>query len=477
MSDILELRMGTNSDYVHVIPNITVHEELEGHDEYIAKLRFMIKNNLINSSATYAILTPPYNENECYSALCKLGFKYAVIWFEGSWPEGDEFQENLEEAIEGDWANKKWLAAGHIINYKDQYPKWHHQCIVLNLETWDEIGQPSLTRKINELPAYIPSDENLHDDYTPLEIMPDVGKVDEQFFNGYFNSLFPMAFKHGCSVLNFNYDIRSTKVCIYPEDDIEDTESWLFDYNLALAGGNAAKQRRVSIPEDKRPLYTLKTQQLHTMFVTNSDSLPHDSDVPSAPIDTMVVPCSGLNQFWYISRFLDSMKRVVWFDFNQDAIDWTKHVLENWDGKDFKKFYEDNFHIISEKADRYDMISVDFDEDDIDRFIESQGGEEEWCRRFAVIREMQHEFYELDIVKEWDRMADIIGVNNTVYLQTTNIWQYESNYINTPSLVPQLAFLNLIKTICDNNTLYFTGDTPGGTVYFFERMNKLGEVF
>ena len=42
---------------------------------------------------------------------------------------------------------------------------------------------------------------------------------------------------------------------------------------------------------------------------------------------------------------------------------------------------------------------------------------------------------------------EAIGKDNNVFLQVSNIWQYETNYLNTPHHQAQAAFINLINEL------------------------------
>jgi hypothetical protein len=114
----------------------------------------------------------------------------------------------------------------------------------------------------------------------------------------------------------------------------------------------------------------------------------------------------------------------------------------------------------------------------VDEFIDSYGTEERWLEHWDRIRSLQHDFLQVDVVKEWPRVAQAVGRNHTVFVNFSNIWQYEINYINTANFDAQLSFGNLMNELLINNTtVYFTGDTPNGVHYQYQNLRSLPGIF
>jgi len=82
------------------------------------------------------------------------------------------------------------------------------------------------------------------------------------------------------------------------------------------------------------------------------------------------------------------------------------------------------------------------------------------------------------MVTEWKRLVDAIGNDNTVFLQVSNIWQYEINYVNTTHFQAQAAYINLINEVLSNNKdLFVTGDTPSGVYQGYRNMKEIASIF
>ena len=107
---------------IHVLTNKTFYNELNDHPEYTAKLRASLKANLLNS-CEHSILELYNNDDRAWvDDIADMGYEYAIIWPDGTWPQG-EFEDNLLKLIESIDAttkrNSSWLTIGKIINLKN----------------------------------------------------------------------------------------------------------------------------------------------------------------------------------------------------------------------------------------------------------------------------------------------------------------------------------------------------------------------
>ena len=479
---------------VHVFFNEVLHPALKDEDAYAGKLKKLMQIN-INNSTEYSFLhCDRYSQGffgDVIRQLCVLGYQNAVIWFDGNWPGETEFDEEVINAIDNKWNETNWLAAGHILQRGTDAPQWHEQCIVLNLKAFEPLlahfeSLENVGDQLQQHPGYRSSTEHMHDDYTPMWVSAKDAVLaghqwklvdkPEDFNDDFFNTLFPLAFLNGLTIHNLDYDIRKHKICCYVEDDLEFTKEWFFDYdfNTRLSLDESRSYGYNLVNNDKRELFQYKVMDTHIMYVTNTEMVPQGDPLG---IDTLVAPCSGLHQFKHISHQRDTIKRILWTDFSPFGIGWTKHLLENWDGKDFPKFYKDNFHVITDLGLPSDEF-IWYDEENALDFIRSYKNEEEWLEHWDFIKTLDHQFIKIDIVKEWKRLSELIGKDCKALLQLSNIWQYDINYIHSPDFDAQVAFIDLFNELLQNNeTIYFSGDTPGGEYYEYKNMRTLPGIF
>ena len=319
-------------------------------------------------------------------------------------------------------------------------------------------------------------------------------------------------------------------------DKIELEES----VNSARAFGDTMSYSRYQLYSLKLLQYQI-VYITNTESIPISDYSSFNSDVISEH-EVMLLPCSGLHQFYHILRNPNCKRviwydfnpySVEWIkylinNFNGSSAEaFDTFVRENrktitadgvilddnieYDLDNVEEFFNVHFdknrdnepyRVIGKSATQiekrvYDKFRVDISDvdswrselgqasDDDEKSGEraalsgdSELGKQYWTEQWDRIKSIKHEFACVDAVKDWQTLADLVGVNSKVFIQLTNIWQYEVNYLNTDHLDSQLAFLNLINTIQKRNkSLHFTGDTPGGIHYRNKNIAELKGIY
>ena len=145
-----QLNVRRYNKLVHVIPNKTFYNELNDHPEYTAKLRASLKANLLNS-CEHSILELYNNDDRAWvDDLADYGFEYAIIWPDGTWPQG-EFEENLlnvlDELNKATKRNSSWLAVGKIHEMKHKLFMFtegfdYSYPIIINLNQYIKADRP-----------------------------------------------------------------------------------------------------------------------------------------------------------------------------------------------------------------------------------------------------------------------------------------------------------------------------------------------
>ena len=483
------LNPDVGGELVHVSFERNIEGFLSDHNEYVTKIRTLQRIHLTNSCESPIMTIDDFEtDTDWLQTLYYMGFKYACVWFQGNWPNGEEFEQEAVtycDSLEGDW-----LAAGHILARQNRYPKWHHQTIIINLKTWAEkcYFEDIIETENPDMPlhGYKLSAEHIHDNYTPMWFKGDGTELDEyiqdnmDYDENYFQVMFKIAGRLGLTLYNLPHDVRCHKTCIYIEDDIEETSKWFLDnqYLLGADVNDVLRERRRIERDytDKSDLFTYKSQPFQILYATNTEGVPGEKIEMEAPYNVMAVPCSGLHQFLFMASSLDTMERVIWFDFAELSTRWVKRVLEEWDGRDFTKFLDDRREwlygeneILSYGKD----TNIIYEEELYLEFIEAMGGEEQWLKTWDKIRSLQHDFLVVDIVQNGQRLVEEIGHDNNVFLNVTNIWSYESNYINSKHFDAEAGFINLINNVRKNNKkLVIKGDSPSG-MHYFENVDKI----
>lgn len=492
MKSKITLQDPDKTEIIHITSVEINHTDLREYPEYTAKLKKILRIALGNALDYPYMYTQKFRDqiSDTFYQLNKLNINYAVFWYDGSWPTGAEFEERLEECIE-EWNKTDWLAAGHIIAHPGKLPKWHQQCVIVNIPNFIKLGKRHVDGFYTNYPSYRQSAEHFHDNYTPhwigpqstdlpgddIEIPINPGKFVDYIPNNILDTLFPYAIINDMMLYNLPYELRRTKRCCYPEDDIEKTIEWFMDNNFPYdMTVEELEEFNVEISSDKQCLKQFKIMDTEIVYITNTESVPKYCDLKAEVIS---VPCSGLHQFRYASNNIKTLKRIVWADFSPLGIAWTKKLITDWDGRNFEQFFYDHEDWLRSLSASWhpDHINLIFDPELVQEFMDVYGGEDEWIKVWNQIKALDHEFVQVDLMKDWDKLVDVIGKNNRLFIQLSNIWQYEINYINNDIIDAELAFGNLLKNIMINNSkVYFTGDTPADDHYNYIDLDILAEI-
>jgi len=481
MNNKSNLRLNQGRRIVHFISNGAMIDELSSHAEYVTKLRKIAEISMTNS-CDHSILSSldNLNHNKLRSNLIsvtEMNFEMAVIWFEGSWVLSNDFEDELLSAYDNEWSKTDWLAAGHIIDRRPntEMATFDSQCVIINLKALKSLDYPRLMkRQPLQSPVYESSEEHIHDDYTPMYLKP-TGKFSEakEQGNGYIDALIHIALSNDMYIHNLSYSIRDEKYCCYPADDIEETKEWL---NMDFSTKSLSQIRKIAdrISEDKEELFGYKYMDKMILYITNTESVPKKGAIKYSH-NVMTCPASGLHQFMHMINARDTLEKVIWTDFSEAGLWWVEFLLTNWDGTDFIGFYKAHKHHIHDVYD-IDDDTILYDEDLIHGFMEEVG--DTWLDDWAHIKSLDHTFMKINMVTEWKRLVDAIGNDNTVFLQVSNIWQYEINYVNTTHFQAQAAYINLINEVLSNNKdLFVTGDTPSGVYQGYRNMKEIASIF
>ena len=261
---------------------------------YQSNIREFMKNQadgtLANVYAKKWTIYQWINEDALLRHACNKGHKWAVVFSTGTeFINGDAFFDAAQSMIK-----KDFFIAGHVLDRSDAYYELHHQCYLINLEKYKELVYPIVGEQ--ELGSkhiqYIPerSDNNIHDDYTPLTVSSGNYTREEYQHKCHGWNILSIAFDNNETVLIFDETMRSNKKHFYPESpkDFYKNLSWAY-YRLNYC---------------------------HTTFVHTSNT--ETIDLPVRQYKQIVTPASGV---WF-TDYLAPGGKVVMYDYNKASLDY-----------------------------------------------------------------------------------------------------------------------------------------------------------
>lgn len=242
--------------------------------------------------------------------------KYAVVFSTGTeFINTYSFMEHVDKFCQ----ETDFFLVGHILDRGDAYYELHHQCYIIDLEKYKELGFPKIGSNefYNEHTQTVPerSQDNIHDDYTPKWIKSGNNKsIYKHRRHGW--NLISIALDNDLPILVFDDDFRNNKIYYYPEDNNTFNQQINFAYN------------RHSFCSDT------------AIYPINSES--YIGSINFSPLKQLIVPASGINWILYLDRFeFDTNTVVKFYDYSISTLEYMKKVID-WDGYDYITFVENN---------------------------------------------------------------------------------------------------------------------------------------
>ena len=465
---------GPNSmNFVHIITDEQLHTNIQDN-EYVRILKKVGNISLTNHvhGAICTIFGPIVDRDfeEVSHRLKDLGYKYAFFWFEGTFPM-HEFEDEFAA-----WAreNDDWHLMGCIVNDADKLPTLHEQVVVVNLQKFDELNFREIDT--NAYPKYDQGGSSSLPDW----IKGTGGWKDfdnpQQHMNHLLDNLLFNCIQQEQKIVSIPEELQEARFCVYPEKDVEQTLQWLTNSEFHAKSYEEKSQYKYDhVPGEKWVLYEFLNMSNEILYVTNTEDYPKESEVAEAKDTNVIIcPASGLNQFLFAMPHLDTLEKIVWTDFNPMSIRWLKHIIDNWDGYNFRQFFEDSKPLLLEWGLK-DLEFLNYRDKQVDELTE-MFNTDEINAKYNRLRNIEHVFLNIDIVNQYDQILPHVK-NGNVILQLSNIYSYEINYIVNKYFKAQQAFYGLVNGLLqDNKNVYLRGETPQGVYYEMTNIGKLGSL-
>jgi hypothetical protein len=234
----------------------------------------------------------------------------------------DNWIQGFETAKSTQFKSALFVDSGTIITdwgkFADILSRYPHQGLVAHLiwppgqslcldqQCWfmelDKFNLDDFTATSVSHPLPIRSEQNLHDDYTPLWVKADTANTTEYTVNGFGQGLIAKQLQQYRGIVNWNNAIRDIKFFKYPNQSSNLLDKFL-DY-IQLA----------------------ETQ----LWVLNNETI-------TATINSnLLMPGSGLG--WILNIIQESVQAIQIVDISRTQIKFCQELWTKWDGNDYGKF-------------------------------------------------------------------------------------------------------------------------------------------
>lgn len=237
--------------------------------------------------------------------------------------------------------NKNMLMMGHILDNnarkEDSNYYWsiHPQFFAINLVLYKQLGRPKFNKmSSSEFCIGQRSEENFHDNYTPLWVKPSDERVTENLKCGYGSNIINEALKNGCEIGNVPNIIRLNKKFHYPENengiDMLETENDLVLGNFHGGWNFVYIFNTEDYPKDfvsVCPVTVWKDGAFTTKAFDNIKDF-----MSQHKVDSYVNVSSGWLGDWWSYLFNFDQNKICYFDINSASLFYKKMLIENWPG-------------------------------------------------------------------------------------------------------------------------------------------------
>ena len=386
-------------------------------------------------------------------AMQKLGYKYAVIWFEGCWPDQEDFNLNLLAEIDDyNREDPQWVVAGQLKQHDDIYPYFTRTFIILNIAKWEE-KRPGPFWQSAHHPGWIniEPDKNHEDSEYRLNADP------EWMFADGFDGNFMWQHNYGACWVQFSFIQNMTVWGISNEliDQLFLTQAWdnSTEYEKAITGQEYNKNTVHSqcnrlvkrMFEPTSPVYFVNTEPASPTIS------PQALDVG---FDQYVGCTAGFKLLYYAYKYgMTNNTRFVWFDFDPDSVQFKRDTIESWDGIDLFSWVNDwmeenptaNAGLVDLVAERWPSVIEMFD------------GQDSWLEFWNKVKQCEHQYFTIDLINEYDEMFDSMTDCKT-FFWSSSIYSYIVPKLLAGPFVLEKSFMATMERLKETHTdSWFSG--------------------
>jgi len=318
-------KMGVDKKYVlgiyddrTTIPNLDLAQKSKELTEFFSRFKY------------FGPMVRGTSVNQVLDKACEIeGAEYCIVQCVGHLIKTSEFFKFIEKWIE----IKDFFVTGHIMDSHtdnsqsrggNKYYGLHKQCILVNLNYYKKFDKPVFGDKQLEpsetLAAARRHAKNIHDDYTPLALMPTEDTcICTPYVDGW--NFVNKSLENGLTVYNFHPKIRGAKQYLYPAKGVQVLQNQLAWINNI-----------VSFAKD-------------CVFIWNTENyidLKYLKFPKDRKIKKLYCVAAAFKPNMILHKFgFDEDTEVVYFDYSKQALAFKKLLVTQWNGVDYPTFVND----------------------------------------------------------------------------------------------------------------------------------------
>jgi len=419
-------------------------------------------------------------------AMRKLGYRYACMWFDGTWSASDDVNLKLLDEINRineEFDITKWIVAGNILQTDDErYSHFERNIILINLDTWYEQGaQDPADVLYNQDPADRYSRQGTrHEKPSDNWVTRKQGIVED-----FEDSLFGIV-KLGGARLNIKHATWNTWITHeefneqYHHKLCNPLLTWSLRQELIVPGlsadfmnclatmkphvGSIEFEKAIQgLPFDSDKLTFQANRMIREMFAPDSpiyfvnteSSQPGIAEqIEGTVFDQYVGATAGFKLFYYAYKYgFTKDTKFVLYDFDPLSCKFKRDMLEQWDGINYPEFVDAwieqhpdaNGNLRDLTFERWPNVIQQFD------------GDTNWLSVWDRIRQSNWEVIECDLIYGHDKLFEAVE-NKRTLMWTSNIYSYIVPKMLSKPFAMELSFISLITKLNElHDDCWFSG--------------------
>ena len=367
----------------------------------------------------------------------KMGYRYAIIWFDGCWADTDEFNTSILNEIDRLNNVETWLCSGELQCRPGEYPFFTRSIILLNIETWLAVDQPNPYIKPGESPDWMSVAPQLdwEDSVYAIRVRPEESSSDTRKQAEWGNAWIAWSLRRRLWVPGISDTLMNTVTFVKP----------------LLAASELEKGFQRKPYNDTELSYTSKRilDRLYDVgspiyFVNTEDSRPEIVEqLEDTVFEQYVGPTAGFKLLYYAYKYgFTENTEFVFYDFDMDSVQFKRDTLSQWDGKDYNKWVDEwclnnpgkNEDLRSLVKERWPTVLHQF------------GGHTCWTNFWNKFKQCKWRVEHCDLTRN---RLDLSSVRT--FFWTSNIYSYLPVKLSSEPFQIEQAF---IRTITQLNNLH-----------------------
>ena len=388
-----------------------------------------------------------YNTQETswLTAMYKMGYRYACVWFDGCWADNHEFNNSLLAEIDRINSLGDWLASGQLQCRDDEYPFFTRSVVVVNIGQWILTDQPNPHIEPSEYPDYLVNQGDWEDSVHSITelVQPDSDRdlaslryaKQQQFANAWI----PWSLRRHMVVPGLSDEFMETVTSTRPLNGTSEFELGITGQTCDQSQlSHAAKRICKRLTQVTSPVY----------FVNTENSRPEIAEqLLGSGFDQYVGPTAGFKLLYYAHKYgFHNNSQFIFYDFDPNSCKFKQDTLSYWDGEDYVEWVDawcsanpgvntELKHLVQE---RWPTV--------VDQF----GGKSNWLDLWYQVQSCHWSVQEVDLVNNWQQLTQNMAHTRT-FFWSSNIYSYMPIKLSSQGFALENSFINIIKTLNNNN--------------------------